>query len=495
MSDQNSETRQSDGRSDLSDLRPEQVDALIKLSDCFERSENDVIAYDKLLASLKDMTGFSTCTIHLLDGHGIEMCLVASRDVPDTIPESILEATRHESMESGYMQPLLAKEPYRPTDHIACGDRLGTLDAGSIFQGEMIKVPLLSGGRLVGAMTIIKNDGSPTWFESHKLWLSIVGNHLGSIIDKRMDSAVHQSMALLQEREWMSKELNDRLLQYIGAIRISANRARQKWEAGDHADMGRCLRDIEEMANETYANIREEMVSLGFMRPSETDVLRRMREYLARFQRQWGIKIVFTVVDPVGALDHIQSTTAHLFRILQEALTNTRLHSNATQAEVSLETDGNVLRMLVVDNGIGFDVDRVPEEKTGLKIMTERAAQIGGTLQMISRAGDGTVVRVEVDLLDYRGGASSCTPQKRPQSTSAVAPSASETEQKLLDTLTPREREILVLLTDGLSNQEIASTLVISEKTVKKHLNNVFAKLDVTNRAQAAIYAIRAGLS
>lgn len=495
MADNNPEPGHPEDSSDLADLCPEQVDALIKLSDCFERSENDVIAYDKLLASLKDMTGFSSCSIHLLDGHGLEMYLVASRDIPSTIPESIVEATRHESMESGYMQPLLAKEPYRPTDHITCGDRFSTLDAKSIFQGEMVKVPLLSNGRLIGAMTIIKNDGDSTWFESHKPWLSIVGNHLGSIIDRRMDSAVHQSMALLQEREWMSKELNDRLLQYIGAIRISANRARQKWETGDHADMDHCLRDIEEMANETYANIREEMVSLGFMGPSETDVLRRIREYLARFQRQWGIKLVFTVVDPVGALDHIQSTTAHLFRIMQEALTNTRLHAHATQAEVSLETDGNVLRMLVVDNGIGFDVDRVPEEKTGIKIMAERAAQIGGTLQMISRAGDGTVVRVEVDLLDHRGGVSSYTSQERTQPVPVIPSSASETEQKLLDTLTPREREILVLLTDGLSNQEIATALVISEKTVKKHLNNVFAKLDVTNRAQAAIYAIRAGLT
>lgn len=61
--------------------------------------------------------------------------------------------------------------------------------------------------------------------------------------------------------------------------------------------------------------------------------------------------------------------------------------------------------------------------------------------------------------------------------------------------LTQREVEILALLAEGLSNQMIAERLFISEKTVKKHLNNLFAKLDVANRSQAAIWAIRAGLS
>lgn len=67
-------------------------------------------------------------------------------------------------------------------------------------------------------------------------------------------------------------------------------------------------------------------------------------------------------------------------------------------------------------------------------------------------------------------------------------------ECRPIDTLTQREQEILVLLAEGLSNQQIAGKLFISEKTVKKHLNSVFAKLDVANRSQAAVYAIRAGL-
>jgi DNA-binding NarL/FixJ family response regulator len=64
----------------------------------------------------------------------------------------------------------------------------------------------------------------------------------------------------------------------------------------------------------------------------------------------------------------------------------------------------------------------------------------------------------------------------------------------LVDDLTPRELEVLTLIAEGLSNKEIAQELVISEKTVKNHINNIFSKLHVSDRSQAMLYAIRQGL-
>jgi RNA polymerase sigma factor (sigma-70 family) len=58
-----------------------------------------------------------------------------------------------------------------------------------------------------------------------------------------------------------------------------------------------------------------------------------------------------------------------------------------------------------------------------------------------------------------------------------------------LATLTPREREVLDLLAQGLTNKEIAEALVISDNTVKRHLKAIFAKLDVSTRAAAAARA------
>ncbi|WP_127354368.1 response regulator [Actinacidiphila soli] len=61
-------------------------------------------------------------------------------------------------------------------------------------------------------------------------------------------------------------------------------------------------------------------------------------------------------------------------------------------------------------------------------------------------------------------------------------------------TLTEREREVLTLIADGRSNREIARALVLSEKTVKTHVSNILMKLDLSDRTQAALWAVRHGI-
>jgi NarL family two-component system response regulator LiaR len=68
------------------------------------------------------------------------------------------------------------------------------------------------------------------------------------------------------------------------------------------------------------------------------------------------------------------------------------------------------------------------------------------------------------------------------------------TPDRSADVLTQRETEVLRLLARGMSNQEIAQTLIIGEQTVKSHVSHILAKLGVPSRTQAALYAIRTGL-
>jgi len=73
----------------------------------------------------------------------------------------------------------------------------------------------------------------------------------------------------------------------------------------------------------------------------------------------------------------------------------------------------------------------------------------------------------------------------------AAALLAGETREGRIDALTPRERDVLSEIAKGRSNREIARTLRLAEKTVKTHVSNILMKLEVEDRTQAAIYAVR----
>lgn len=158
-----------------------------------------------------------------------------------------------------------------------------------------------------------------------------------------------------------------------------------------------------------------------------------------------------------------------------------------------------VLQDLLLPGGMdGIEATRrVLERRPGTKVIALTASIDEARMMGVLRAGAAGYVRKDAEpetlLAAVRAVARGKTyidPAVGSQLLHATASHASPTH----DELTPREREVLRRLALGLSNKEIADALCISEETVKTHVGSVLAKLQVENRAQAIVQALRRGL-
>jgi signal transduction histidine kinase len=88
-----------------------------------------------------------------------------------------------------------------------------------------------------------------------------------------------------------------------------------------------------------------------------------------------------------------------VFRIIQESLTNVARHSRATKVTVKIKADSEKLKLIVMDNGIGFDSGVLKNRQSfGLLGMQERARSYGGEVVIRGKAGKGTVVSLEIPV-------------------------------------------------------------------------------------------------
>ncbi|WP_433511074.1 response regulator [Nonomuraea sp. CA-143628] len=139
--------------------------------------------------------------------------------------------------------------------------------------------------------------------------------------------------------------------------------------------------------------------------------------------------------------------------------------------------------------------DRDPREQTdraGPTALGEGAASTGRGVLGDDLSVAQTAPRKQQEPL--LGSPDATTERRTPGSGDAATSTGGEALAGARDGLTPREVEVLRLIADGLSNTEIATRLFISEATVKTHINNLFAKARLRDRAQAVTYAYRHGL-
>jgi PAS domain S-box-containing protein len=199
------------------------------------------------------------------------------------------------------------------------------------------------------------------------------------------------------ERRRIARELHDQVGQNLTVLGINLNTLRPHLAQAPE-EVRVCLNDSLGLVKQTTGRIRGVMADL---RPPELDdygLLSALRWYADQIGARAGLAVAVQGEAIHPRLSSQQATA--LFRIAQEALTNVVKHAQATRATVTLEASEERARMVIADDGLGFDPASLETTSEtphwGLLTMKERAQAIGARWRVESRPGGGTRVAVEL---------------------------------------------------------------------------------------------------
>jgi signal transduction histidine kinase/DNA-binding CsgD family transcriptional regulator len=299
-----------------------------------------------------------------------------------------------------------------------------------------------------------------------------------SMPDSPRSLLAHQSeqvqAAIERERERIARDIHDGAAQQIATalhrLEFVARLLARESGTGQPATANRelILRELERACEALEVGLNELRASISSLLPPQLEeqnldaALRRLLDEFALHEPDVVISYENARPDLVPS-----ALSAPLFRFVQEALHNVRKHAHASRVIVRIRPLSGLLVAEVRDDGAGFDPRQTvndPAQHFGLRDMRERITAAGGRWHISSKPGAGTTVK-------------------------AIFPIA-----KSAFMLTNREREVLRLLATGLTNRAIAEKLSISVETVKSHVHHIMQKLQVGDRTQAAVVAMRLGL-
>jgi PAS domain S-box-containing protein len=203
------------------------------------------------------------------------------------------------------------------------------------------------------------------------------------------------------ERRRIARELHDQVGQNLTVVGINLNILRSMLpEESMKMLQSRLLEDSITLVEHTTEFTRSLMADL---RPPDMDdygLVTAIRWYSERFSMRTGVGVIME-----GQEINPRPTTYienNVFRIVQEVLTNISKHAGATHAKINVYVAEGKLKIAIVDDGVGFDPDKVNKAGEhygwGLMTMAERAEAIGGCFSLKSEMGRGTRVNVEVPL-------------------------------------------------------------------------------------------------
>jgi two-component system sensor histidine kinase DegS len=200
------------------------------------------------------------------------------------------------------------------------------------------------------------------------------------------------------ERQRLARQMHDGPAQSLTNLILQAEICERLFDS-DPVQARVELGNLKNAVNTTFQKIREFIMTLRPMMLDDLGLVPTMKQYAQDFEEKTGMSVNFTVLGRDTRLPPYSEVT--VFRVIQELLTNVNKHAHATHVQVSLDFQTDTIAASVEDDGSGFDVNEVQastQQRKGLGLPTiqERTEMLGGNVQIESRIGRGTKVRIEI---------------------------------------------------------------------------------------------------
>lgn len=199
------------------------------------------------------------------------------------------------------------------------------------------------------------------------------------------------------ERQRLSRQMHDGPAQALSNFILQTEIAMRLFDI-DQAKAKEELSNMKVSATGTFQKVRDFIFELRPMMLDDLGLAPTLKRYVDAFKEQSGIDVRLMVTGMERRLESYQEVM--IFRAIQELLNNAAHHSQATQVKVLVDMGDTNVKIIVDDNGKGFDVDTLQERGSmGLKVIRERVEMLGGYFEIESVVGQGTRVTFQIPAL------------------------------------------------------------------------------------------------
>jgi PAS domain S-box-containing protein len=217
---------------------------------------------------------------------------------------------------------------------------------------------------------------------------------------KRLEAEILQVSEREQRR--IAEDLHDGVGQQLGGIACLSNVLKKNLTDQVSPEAGAAAK-ISELLTVAMAQTRSLARGLHPVAPEANGLMSALEDLAGRITDLFKVSCQFECPQPVTIEDNTQAT--HLYRIAQEAVTNSLKHGRAQQIRIGLFSTPERITLAVDDDGAGFKPGERHSKGLGLRIMTHRAGMIGGSFSVQKRAGGGTVAICTVPIHQNGGPA------------------------------------------------------------------------------------------